>query len=367
MSKQYTLYGAPLSLYTGKLRAYMRYKQIPFTEVFSSLSVYKNVIIPKTGVRFVPVVETPSGDFLQDTSAIMDVLEQQFPERSVVPPKPKQKLISAIFEMWGDEWLLIAAMHYRWNHDNFPFIYEEFGKIAFPSMPAFIRRFVGKRLGAKFRSFVPMLGITETSIPAIEDWYENHVLPLLDTHFAKHDYLLGAKPCVGDFGLMGPLYAHLYRDPASGKLMNKIAPNVAKWVERMNDGTVQTGDWLSDDAIPDTLMPILSRQFAEFWPVQIDTLAQNQQWMLDNPQTKELPRMLGEHKFKMGDTEEKRVIRTFSQWKLQRVLDIYQGFNEVEKASTDPLLHELGGYSDMQTSVKQRVIRVNNLLVVEGR
>lgn len=367
MTNRYTLYGAPLSLYTGKIRAYLRYKQIPFSEVFSSRAVYKHIIIPNTGVRFIPVVKTPNSEFLQDTSAIIDVLEAQFPARSIVPNTPQQRLVSAILEMWGDEWLLIPAMHYRWNHDNFPFIYEEFGKIALPGMPAFIRRFVGKKLGAKFKGFVPMLGISEKSIPAIEDWYENHVLPLLDAHFAKYDYLLGARPCVGDFGLMGPLYAHLYRDPAPGKLMKKIAPNVAKWVERMNQENPEAGHYLDNDEIPDTLIAILTRQFEEFWPTQIDTLARSQQWIQSNPNTKKLPRMLGEHTFTLGDITEKRVVRTFSQWKLQRVLDVYQGFDETERALVDPLLHQLDAYEYMQTSISHRVYRENNILVAAHR
>lgn len=365
MSSQYTLYGAQLSLYTGKIRSYLQYKNIPFSEVFSSLSVYKNIIIPKTGVRFIPVVKTPTGEYLQDTSAIVDALEATFPNRSVAPHSPKQHLVSAILEMWGDEWLLIPAMHYRWNHDNFPFIYEEFGKIALPKMPAFMRRFVGKKLGAKFRGFVPMLGISAKSIPAIEDWYENHVLPELDAHFAKYDYLLGARPCIGDFGLMGPLYAHLYRDPAPGKLMKAKAPNVARWVERMNKDVPEIGNWLADDEIPDTLMALLKRQFTEFWPVQLDTLERNQQWIKSNPDNRKLPRMLGEHDYQIGNVSESRAARTFSQWKLQRVLDIYQGFDEHEKASVDPLLHNLGGFDFMQTTIRHRVSRENNMIVAD--
>ena len=363
--QHYKLYGAELSLYTGKARAYLRFKNIPFEEIFSSRSVYLNIIEPKTGVRFIPVLETPDGEFIQDTSVIMDSLEATFPERAILPNTAKQRLVSAIMEMWGDEWLLIPAMHYRWNHNNFPFIYEEFGKIALPSMPAFVRRFVGKKLGAKFKAFVPMLGITPNSIPAIEDWYEKHVLPALDAHFSKHDYLLGSRPCVGDFGLMGPLYAHLYRDPASGKIMRRIAPNVAKWVERMNQDDVTLGTWIENDVIPSSLMGLLKRQFVEFWPVQIDTLARNQKWMKENPGTKVLPRAVGEHTFEMGKVTEKRAVRSFSQWKLQRVLDIYKAFDDANKASVDPLLKELGAYEFLQTSIEQRVTRENNLLVVD--
>ena len=73
--------------------------------------------------------------------------------------------------------------------------------------------------------------------------------------------------------------------------------------------------------------------------------------------------MLGEHIDKIGHTSEKRIIRTFSQWKLQRVLDVYQGFSDNEKEMLDPLLKELGGYQMMQTEISKRVARENNLLV----
>ncbi|MFT5840839.1 MAG: hypothetical protein ACI9UT_003353, partial [Flavobacteriales bacterium] len=75
MLNEYTLYGAPMSLYTGKARAYLIFKDLPYTEVFSSLKVYKSIIVPKTGVRFVPVVKTPQNEFLQDTAQIIDTLE----------------------------------------------------------------------------------------------------------------------------------------------------------------------------------------------------------------------------------------------------------------------------------------------------
>jgi glutathione S-transferase len=364
MSDKYTLYGTEFSLYTGKTRAYLRYKQIPFDEVLASIKVYKKIILPKTGVRFIPVLKTPDGNYIQDTSVIIDTLESEFPQYSVTPTAPKQRLVSAIMEMWADEWLLLPAMHYRWNHDNFPFIYEEFGKIMLPYMPGFIRAIVGKKIGAKFKGFVPMLGITEKSIPAIETWYEQQVLPMLDAHFARHDFLLGSRPCTGDFGLIGPLYAHLYRDPAPAKLMRRLAPNLAKWVERMNQPNTELGQWCVKDRIPETLLPILKQQFAEFWPVLVDSANMTQAWIQNNPNIKKLPRALGEHTFQIGDISEKRIVRSFSQWKLQRVLDVYQTMRDDEKLSIDPLLKKLGGYDLMQTNISSKVTRENNILVV---
>jgi glutathione S-transferase len=364
MSNEYTLYGAPMSLYTGKARAYLIFKNLPYSEVFSSLKIYKSIIVPKTGVRFVPVLKTPENEYLQDTSNIIDTLEQRHPQRSVMPTTAKQKLVSYLFETWADEWLVIPAMHYRWNKANFPFVYQEFGKVITPNMPKIIRAFIGKKIGAKFKGFVPLLGITDKSIPAIENWYENHVLPLLDKHFCEHDYLLGSKPCLGDFGLMGPLYAHLYRDPAPAAIMRKIAPNVAKWVERMNQPQDIEGVFLDDDVIPDTLLELLNRMFKEQWPVLSNTVKRLDTWIDQNPHIAEIPRTIGEHNFTIGDTTHKRAIGTFHQWKVQRILDCYHQFDSKQKLSVDAFLQSVGGLNSMQLDIKKRVSRVNNKLVL---
>jgi glutathione S-transferase len=363
MNASYTLYGAPLSLYTSKARAYLIYKQVPYEEVFSSMKVYKNIIIPNTGLRFIPVVKTQQDEYLQDTSHIIDTLEQRHPQRPVIPSGAKQKLLSYLFELWADEWLLIPAMHYRWNKDNFPFIYQEFGKVVAPRMPGFIRGLIGKKLAAKFKGFVPLLGITEKSIPAIEAWYEGHVLLHLNKHFANHDYLLGSSPTLGDFALMGPLYAHLYRDPAPGALMHKVAPNVVKWIERMNMPLTHVGELLPDDQIPETLLPLLQLMFKEHWPVLVNTVKAIERWAEANSDESEVPRTIGDHSFTIADVSEERAILTFNQWKMQRVLDCYQGFDASDKQGCDVWLQQVGGVAPMQQVINKRLSRVNNKLL----
>ena len=86
-------------------------------------------------------------------------------------------------------------------------------------------------------------------IPAIEQSYRR-LLGELDAHFRDHDFLFGGRPSIGDFGLIGPMYAHLYRDPYPGKLMRETAPNVAAWVERMQSPEPVDGDFLADDGFP---------------------------------------------------------------------------------------------------------------------
>jgi hypothetical protein len=394
----YILYGSEVSLYTGKIRAYLNYKQLPFTEVLSTVSVYKKIIRPKTGVTFIPVVKTPSDEYLQDTARIIDYFEAQARvitqadtntnNLSVVPKTPAQHLVSELFALWGDEWLVIPAMHYRWNKDNFPFIYEEFGQVVTPKAPKFVKAYFGKKLAKKFQGFVPLLGITEKSIPHIEDWYENTVLHYLNEHFATHNYLLGDKPCTGDFGLLGPLYAHLYRDPAPKQLMDKLAPNVAAWVKRMNNPSAEkhtsaaasndnnpasNPTFLDNDEIPATLLPLLKDMFAQQWPVLKNTSEALSHWREKNANNENtsrfIPRTIGQLSFKIGrdeaeNVEEQRFIFSFHQYKLQRVLDV---FNSIEQPNPElmSLLEEVGGLEYMQLDVNERVAFEGNRLVFE--
>ena len=49
---------------------------------------------------------------------------------------------------------------------------------------------------------------------------------------------------------MAPLYAHLGRDPVPKALMQSLAPNVYRWVERMNQPQPLAGEFLAGDEIP---------------------------------------------------------------------------------------------------------------------
>jgi len=365
MTDKHILYGAEFSLYSGKARCYLRYKQIPFDEVLSSLGVYKETIIPNTGVRFIPVVKTPAGRYLQDTSHIIDSLEKSFPERSVMPDTPSQRLAALLLELYGDEWLLMPAMHYRWNFDNFPFVFDEFGRSLFPRWPGFVRRFLGKRIGARFRGFLPLLGITDANRNALEEWYEKDFLQSLERHFKEHDFLFGGRPSIGDFGLIGPLYAHLYRDPYPGSLMRRDAPNVAAWVERMIQPTEQYGEWLADDAIPETLAPIFERMFAEHWPVLTATATRLEQWATEN-EGPEVPRIIGEHQFSIGGVEESRAVLPGSVWKMQRPLDFYASLSDNAKQQADAFLERVGGLPALQFQPPVRVTRINNKLNLDA-
>jgi len=140
------LIGAEASYYTGKVRAYLRWKGLPFDEVPATAQVYREVILPRTGVAFIPVVLTAEGEALQDSTAIIDALEARVPEPSVYPRGPIQRLVALLLEIYADEWLVLPAMHYRWSFaENREFLMQEFGGTLHPEASVDGRRTHGER------------------------------------------------------------------------------------------------------------------------------------------------------------------------------------------------------------------------------
>ncbi len=358
----YQLLGAPLSLYSGKVRGYLRWKNVAFTEVLSNREVYEKEIVPRLGYGMVPVLITPDDETVQDTTEIIDYLEAHEPGPSVYPQGPVQKLAALLLELFGDEWLLISAMHYRWAY-NEDFAYQEFGNTAFPDLPSDERYARGKKAAEKFKGSLPFLGITPKTVPAIEQTYEAF-LRAFDTHLASHPFLFGTRPSIGDYGLLGPLYAHNYRDPASGEIMERIAPLVADWARRCHAPQHSlSGEFVSDDEVPETLMPILKMSATEHLPMLQDCLTDLQKWVSDNPDASKLPRITGFHKYKIGGVEEDRAVFPYPLWMLQRVLDHFAALQGADKTAADDLLKRIGAESLITMNITPRLTRENFKLV----
>ena len=340
----YTLLGSQISYFTGKARAYLRWKGVPFREELATRDVYKSIILPRVGWAVVPVLITPDGETVQDTSDIIDHVEAAEGGPSVYPDGAVQKLVALLFELYGDEWLVIPAMHYRW-HYNERWAYGAFGEMSVPERPAKERRAMGERLAQRFKGFTPILGVSDATIPGVEAAYEDFLADF-SAHLETQEFLLGDRPSIGDYGLIGPLYAHLYRDPFSGKIMERVAPAVARWVERCHaPQEALSGSFLPRDQIPETVLPMLKRQMTEQLPSLMATSAHLSEWLseADRAPGDQIPRGLGMHEFSTGGRQGERASISFSLWMLQRVLDHYNSLDEMDRAAADGFLDEVGG------------------------
>ena len=341
MTDQHILYGGELSYFTGKARAYLNWKGVDYEERLATRDIYTSVIIPRIGYPMIPLLITPDDEAIQDTTEIIDHFENLKPAPSVYPSGPKQRLAAHLLELYGDEWLVIPAMHYRWTH-NRDFAFREFGKVVAPQLAGDAQLEAGKKAAEKFLGVVPFLGATPAMAPAIEASYLS-LLNELDAHFKTHEFLFGSRPSIGDFGLIGPLYAHQYRDPNSGALMKERAPNVGRWVEQMQSPAAPlSGAFLENDEVPETLEPILRRMMREQGPCLEDLTQQLAQWKNDNPGTN-IPRMIGTHEFSVEGETGQRIMLPYTQWMLQRAKDHFGDLAGADRKTAQQLLDEIGG------------------------
>ncbi|HVW26014.1 MAG TPA: glutathione S-transferase family protein [Polyangiaceae bacterium] len=341
MHERYRLYGAEISYFTGKVRAYLRWKGLPFDEILADAGVYREIIVPRVGFPVIPVVVTPADETLQDSTEIIDELERRHGEPSVEPSTPIQRLVCSLLELYGDEWLVIPAMHYRWHH-NRRWALKSFGELSAPDATPEEQAAIGAKRAEPFANAAVLLGAEPHMHAAVESSYEA-LLGELDRHFAKHAYLLGDRPSLGDFGLIGPLYAHQYRDPESGKLMRRLAPHVVRWVEGMQHPLApRNGAFLPGDEIPATLVPVLSRMMREQLPVLVDSSRLFREWLGAHPGER-VPRAIGVHEFELEGRRGKRIVRPYSLWMLQRARDVYAALSGAERAAADRLLRAAGG------------------------
>lgn len=362
MTEGYEFYGAEVSYYSGKVRAYLRYKRIPFIEYGATAEIYRSVILPRVGWPVIPIVVTPEGETLQDSTDIIDALEERFPDAPVYPATTKQRLAALLLELYGDEWLKIPAMHYRWTK-NREFALSEFGRLSAPQLPPEGQREVADKISKPFAGALPFLGATPKTAEAIEKSYEA-LLGELDRHFASHEFLFGSRPSIGDFGLIGPLYAHQFRDPASGELMKRIAPNVVRWVQRMmKPPHPKGGEFLPRDEVPETIIPVLARMMREMVPVLVSTAHLFTKWVAEHPGakegTEEVPRAIGMHEFTLEGVTENRAVFPYDLWMLQRPLDFIASLEADEKLRAADLLSAAGGETFLDFPAFPRVTRKN--------
>lgn len=275
----YRLYGASHSLYTGKVRCYLRNQGIDYVEVPTWHPDFAERILPQIGRGIIPVLETPEGQVIQDSIDIIDHLEAQGVRWPVYPSTPLQRIVAVIIEYYGCQAMLKHAMHYRWSYRAEQ---EAFLRCAFTLGSG--AEMADKIMG-RMSSYLPRLGVNQASIPLIESSY-HELLALLEAHFSEMPYLLGWRPSIADYGLIAPMFAHLGRDPVPLAVMQQRAPRVHRWVERMTAPGLDVVEYpqhepgfVADDALPATLEAVLQHIAGEIFPELTDKLAFLQSWL----------------------------------------------------------------------------------------
>jgi glutathione S-transferase len=272
MTRPHILYGLPHSLYTGPARAYLRKQRVDFVERSPRDPEFAGHVLPAIGRSIIPVLVTAEGQIVQDSVDIIDHFEATGARLSAYPEGPRQRFVAHLLQLFGSQGLLRAAMHYRWTYydQQAAFLDHAFAAGGPPGAAQNVMR--------RMQSYLPGLGVRDETISLIEQGFAD-LLAALEAHLSAHPYLLGGRPSIGDYGLFGPLYAHLGRDPVPADIMKRTAPATYRWIERLHAPDLdipdhpETDGWLADDAVPESLEAVVMEMGHEMGPELADKLA----------------------------------------------------------------------------------------------
>ncbi|MBX3485608.1 glutathione S-transferase family protein [Phenylobacterium sp.] len=376
----FVLYGAYASFYTGKTRSYLRKKGIPFVERLPSHPRFRQEVSPAARSKRIPILETPEGHVIQDTTAIFEYLERRFPDPPALPPGPRQRLAAYLVDLFASEGLKVA-WHYRWNFPapNRHFVVREFGRSFKPQGSDELLDHYGEVVAARMDGHRPRLGITPELFPVMEAIYFE-ILDTLEAHFTTTPYLFGGLPSVGDHGLMGPLFAHLGRDPWPLHVMQQRAPRVFRWVEHMNAPEIVSPEfwdtpeaYLPDDEVPETVKRLIRMFCVDNTPIYHATATLYRDWVEarpyllsgsvisdddeDQPNLGPITTPLRGHSITAGSP-------AHALWVLQRTLDWLRALPPAERAAADALAAEVGATELLSLDLVRPLTRVGNRLAV---
>ena len=393
----YRLFSVEHSIFSAKVRSYLRFKDdqcdlgLGFEDILASPELINGLLVKKSGSPSLPQLALPNGSWLQDSSEIIDHCEATHQGTTVIPRTPCQRLTTYLIELLADEWLVVPACWERWHYskanqrpNHRAFNEQQWGSFLVPEGNGLTRRLAGERffdkvfginqtdeeLKGPYAGLID-LGCDEKTQSAWQHCLDR-LLESLETHFQSHDYILGGRPSLADFSLLGPLYVHFFRDPVPGFDLRTRFPLVCEWVERTNaenclnarryghryygldaNGELEerqvlsdAGEWLTDDKVPHTLEPILAIFFHDMWPylktatqALADFIASDQHALGDSLPRKTFTATPGfEHlqtgegpltvPFEIGGVQSRRMVVPYQIWMLQRLNRAMSGITD---------------------------------------
>lgn len=264
---RYRMWEDSTSPFSAKMRVFLHYKGIPYVSMRTTGEAYM-VEIPKlVGAPIIPVILTPDDRVMQDTTPMMLHFEAEHPEPATVPEDPRLAMIHWLVEDFADEYMVRFSMHYRWGNElNRETLSRRIGRNMAYGQPQPMVNMMNQTILARQTGFDAYLALNDETRPDL-DAQLLELLAILEEHFLRHPFLFGGRPSIADFALYAQLFAHLWADPYSARIMEVHGSQTCIWIETLTQlgdrrgevGHVDFGPWLSlEEGLPSTLERLLT-------------------------------------------------------------------------------------------------------------
>jgi glutathione S-transferase len=262
---EFVVHGLTVSYFTRKVTGYLDYKAIPW-RLRPSIGLDPDAMAAGWNGG-IPVVTTPEGELIWDSTSVILHLETRHPEPAVLPPDPVLAFLAYLLDDFSDEWLYRHAVGTRWLYDenrtSGSWDIAREGSLEVPGGIESVRALVTEAMTA----CLPRLGTTPENIGA---WVHESLLPwqrALAAHVDAHGYLFGRRPSLADFALFGGNAGHFVNDPVCRRWTEDAGPAVVPYTHAMMTPRDQPfGGWLRGDDVPGTLIALVAEAGRHYLP-----------------------------------------------------------------------------------------------------
>ncbi len=291
--RPYVIYGLDPSYFTQKVLGFFRYKEIPHEYRWKTLTAAPEVE-KRAGTKLIPVVVTPERAWLWDSTPIAFAMDRRFPDSALLPPietHPVLHVAGRILEDFFDEWPTRQAVHFRWVMDTG--VYTSGTEIALNQigLPGDAKPDAeGEEMVFKLREMLKAWGLDICRNVGADRRHAEEMegefvrlMQLLAQHVEWEDFLLGPRPSLPDFALLGALVGHFLRDPIPARLIERHAAGVADYATRLEKARASTAPaWPQEDVFAETLAPLLQYvglTFHTFLRANRKALTEEREWL----------------------------------------------------------------------------------------
>ena len=246
------LYGMLMSPYSMKMRAYLRYRRIPFN--WRTGLIANHIAETKVQTYMIPVIGYPDGTFENDSTPIIDKLEASIAGRRTEPENEADAFLAYLIEDFADEWLLWPFFINRWGtsadqkHNSHWILYEALhGNLTDGVFEPMAEGWASRQIDLVKRT---------CGSPANDDILNESLhafLRVMESTVTNGLFFFGSRPSRAEIAIYGIL-SQLIQDLSPSADMRENYTFTTRWVSIIDDLSGIDGEWEALSTNPEKLM-----------------------------------------------------------------------------------------------------------------
>ena len=356
--RAFTLITAPDTPACHKARAYLRWRNAPFTEKPATALTARAEIRPRLRALSAPLLVAADRTAWSDTREMADALDRRLPGDALRPDLPAARFGCDLVEAWADERLAPAAAFLVWTTEP-ERAAARLARTAWPETPGAQAHRTARLIGRRLTARLSESGLEPSRRGAIEARLDA-ALAAAAKALAASEFLFGERPTTADCALFGVVQT--LRACAAGRALLARREALEAWSLRVaGPDDPGRGALRRASSNPAAALALQGRAARDFLPEALDAAEAAADWAERHPGRRALPASLG------WPGRGRRRMRATDAWLAQRLTDLLGEPDGVVDAEAYRLLKALGLLALREVRPRRRLVRRHHRLELDMR